>query len=266
VLVKADPSQVEQVIFNLAVNARDAMPEGGKLTLATGSFPIDDSAAAPVPGMPPGCYARLTVSDTGCGMDEATRARIFEPFFTTKEPGKGTGLGLATVYGIVRHSGGHIEVSSEIARGSTFTIYLPLVRDSLPQEELLPPFTDLPRGTETVLLVEDEEGVRGLTRQVLRSCGYTLLEARQGVEALELMGRYTGPLHLLLTDLVMPRMHGRTLANLLSAQRPGLKVLFVTGYPGSSESAQEVEEDAALLQKPFTPAALAHKVREVLDQ
>jgi PAS domain S-box-containing protein len=264
-LVKADPGQLEQVIVNLAVNARDAMPDGGKMTLATARVHVEANAAPPVPEMPPGRYARLTVGDTGCGMDAATRSHLFEPFFTTKELGKGSGLGLATVYGITRQTGGYIDVSSEVGKGTTFCIYLPAVEESMARGE--PPLTDLPHGTETVLLVEGEEGVRILGREVLRRCGYTVLEARQGVEALDLVARYAGPLHLLVTDLVMPQMHGRTLATVLSTRRSGLKALFVTGSPDPSPPAAGVNEHkSALLLKPYTPTSLARKVREVLDE
>jgi CheY-like chemotaxis protein len=199
-------------------------------------------------------------------MDDATRSRIFEPFFTTKELGQGTGLGLATVYGIVKQSEGHIVVSSAVGKGTTFAIYFPVETQAPPAERHLVGWTDLPRGTETVLVVEDEDAVRLYTREVLRTCGYTVLEARLGPEAIELLAGRADPVDLLVTDLVMPRMHGSTLAQLLIARQPGLRVLFVTGYPGPFPPVPgQPELDPAVLQKPFTPLALARKVREVLD-
>jgi PAS domain S-box-containing protein len=249
-LTKADPGQLEQVIVNLVINARDAMPDGGRLQLTTQSRA--------------GSRAALVVSDTGCGMDEATKARIWEPFFTTKEVGKGTGLGLATVYGIVKQSGGDIEVESAPGRGATFTITFPLTAESPPAPP--PAAPDLPGGTETVLLVEDDDAVRGLTSQLLRLVGYTVLEARNGIEALELAGRYSGPVHLLVTDVVMPQMSGRTLANIIRSNKPDIAILFVTGYceevlvhPGATDPGVNV------LAKPFAPKDLAVKVRELLD-
>jgi len=266
-LVKADPGQLEQVIVNLAVNARDAMPAGGRLTLATARVDIGDNGLRPAPEMLPGRYARLTVNDTGCGMDAATIARIFEPFFTTKGLGEGTGLGLATVYGIVKQTGGHIDVVSKVGKGATFSIYFPALEEALSREESQPRLAQLPQGAETVLLVEDEGGVRTLGREVLQRCGYTVLEARHGAEALDLMASFAGPLHLLVTDVVMPQMHGRTLASLLTAQRPGLRVLFVTGYADPPLLDLGLNDgDVSLLMKPFTPSSLARKVREVLDQ
>ncbi|HLN33216.1 MAG TPA: PAS domain S-box protein [Gemmataceae bacterium] len=266
-LVKADPGQLEQVIVNLAVNARDAMPAGGRLTLATACVDIGGHGAQPALEMLPGRYARLTVNDTGCGMDAAIKARIFEPFFTTKGVGEGTGLGLATVYGIVKQTGGHIDVVSKVGKGTTFSIYFPALEEALSREETQPRLTQLPQGAETILLVEDEGGVCTLGREVLQRCGYTVLEARHGREALDLMAFYAGPLQLLVTDVVMPQMHGRTLATLLTAQRPGLKVLFVTGYADPPLLDLGLSDgEVSLLMKPFTPSSLARKVREVLDQ
>jgi CheY-like chemotaxis protein len=234
--------------------------------LAVERIVVEGDPAGPFPILVPGRYARLSVSDTGSGMDAATRARIFEPFFTTKGVGKGTGLGLATVYGVIKQSGGHIEVASQIGKGTTFLIYLPASEDTPPGPRALTQLADLPQGTETILVVEDEEGVRALACEVLRRCGYTVLEARQGVEALDLMGRFSATLHLLVTDVVMPQMDGRTLASLLSTQRPGLKVLFVTGYADSFVQAQGINEsEAALLMKPYMPADLARKVRDLLN-
>jgi PAS domain S-box-containing protein len=257
-LVRIDPGQVEQVILNLAINARDAMPQGGRLTITTALHP-------PGPGRA-GLQAALTVSDTGHGMDAATKAQIWEPFFTTKGQGKGTGLGLASVYGIIKQSGGDITVASEPGRGAAFTALLPLVAEDRAAAEPPPGGADLPRGTETLLLVEDDEVVRGLTARVLRLAGYTVLEARHGVEAMEVAARLTGLIHLLVTDVVMPHMSGRALADVLTSQRPGLRVLFLTGY--SNETLLRGEEGGgvtAVLTKPFTPKALATKVREVLD-
>jgi CheY-like chemotaxis protein len=198
-------------------------------------------------------------------MDAATRARVFEPFFTTKEVGKGTGLGLATVYGIVKQSGGHIGVWSEPGRGTTFTILLPLTQEAA--IDVKPPAADLPRGAETVLLVEDDESVRGLSARLLRMAGYTVLEAGHGVEAVELAARYSEHIHLLVTDVVMPRMSGRVLADVLAAQRPGLRVLFVTGYTEEGSLCRDAGgHPVLLLTKPFAPEELARKVREALDE
>jgi CheY-like chemotaxis protein len=263
--VRADPGQVEQVLVNLAVNARDAMPGGGKLTIATRNADLDEEYARHHVGAGPGAFVVLTVSDTGHGMDEATMARIFEPFFTTKEVGKGTGLGLATVHGIVTQSGGHVEVWSEPGRGATFDVYLPradATDDDCPPEE----GARAPRGTETVLLAEDEDGVRALAKVSLQANGYTVLEARSGDEAVRLADRHPGPVHLLVTDVVMPKMSGRQLAERVTANRPGLKVLYLSGYSADPAVRHGLAGPGlALLQKPFTPTLLARKVREVLD-
>jgi signal transduction histidine kinase len=263
--VKADPGQIEQVILNLAVNARDAIPRGGKLTLETANVDLDNSYAREHVAVTPGPYVMLAVSDNGVGMDPPTLARIFEPFFTTKEVGKGTGLGLATVYGIVKQSGGNVYVYSEPRRGATFKIYLPRVEETFagvePNRHAAAPTT----GTETVLLVEDEDTVRFLIRNILESKGYRVLEARRGTEALSLCERHTGPLHLLLTDLVMPEMDGRELAEQLGPRYPAMKVLYISGYTnGALVHHGMLPGDTAYLQKPFTPDTLAQKVREVL--
>jgi signal transduction histidine kinase len=263
--VRADPGQLEQVLFNLAVNARDAMPQGGRLTLATAQVVRDADAARAHPEMPAGPYVRLTVADTGRGMDEATRARIFEPFFTTKEVGQGTGLGLTTVYGIVKASGGWIDVASTPGQGTTFTIHLPAVAEAAAAAPAPGPAPA--QGAETLLLVEDDASVRGLSSTVLRQRGYTVLEAEHGVAALELLARYSGPLDLVVTDVVMPHMSGHTLAALLTRQRPGLRVLFVSGYAPSETGSVELPGTAtAFLHKPFAPDTLAAQVRELLDR
>jgi two-component system cell cycle sensor histidine kinase/response regulator CckA len=265
--VKVDRGQMEQVIVNLAVNARDAMPQGGKLTIETRNVALDERAAAANPETPAGRYVLLAVSDTGCGMDEATKARIFEPFFTTKGPEKGTGLGLATVYGIVKQSGGRIEVYSEVGTGTTFKIYLPFAKEETRARKSSAGRVASGRGTETVLLAEDEEGVRTLAKLVLERNGYKVLEARHGAEALMICQQYQGPIHIMVTDVVMPNMSGRQLADRLSALRPGIRLLFLSGYTDEAIVHHGVlDGDTPFLQKPFVPDALALKVREVLDQ
>ena len=266
-LVKADPSQMEQVVLNLVVNARDAMPEGGKLTIETSNVVIDRGYAAKHPGgMEPGTYVMLTVSDNGCGMDAKTQARIFEPFFTTKGQGKGTGLGLATVYGVVKQSGGFIWVYSEVGRGTTFKIYLPQVTSQVEKAgaEKIP--SRPAAGTETILFVEDEESVRDLVRDYLGVTGYQVLEASDGVRALEVAATHKGPIHMLITDVVMPRMSGREVATQIAAQRPEMKVLYISGYTDDSVFRHGVlEGGVAFLQKPFNLKTLAQRIREVLD-
>jgi len=264
--VKADPGQIEQVIMNLVVNARDAMPKGGRLTIETANVERTTSDIQGQSLKGPARCARLAVSDTGCGMDAQTQARIFEPFFTTKEVGKGTGLGLSTVYGIVQQSGGHIEVSSEVGRGTTFEIYLSRVDDAVEERGGDTVAADLPRGAETVLVVEDEPGVRALVRDTLRMRGYSVLEARHGIEALVIGGQHPGPIHLLMADVVMPQMNGREVAERLLRVRPDIKVLYVSGYSEDAIVHHGVLTPGTnFLQKPFTPGALADKVREVLD-
>ena len=262
--VRADPGQIEQVIMNLAVNARDAMPKGGKLTIATANANLDESQCRAGSGVKPGPYVMLSLTDTGTGMDEATRARIFEPFFTTKEQGKGTGLGLATVYGIVKQSGGDIQVFSEPGQGTTMRIYLPRVEGIVAGKQPDPPVAET-RGNETILLVEDEQSLRSLLRGVLESAGYKVIEARKSSEALEISRTYSGPVHLLLTDIVMPELRGTEIAERILAKRAGIKVLFISGYSdGEVAPERQLDPGIPILQKPFTPEALALKVREVL--
>jgi PAS domain S-box-containing protein len=266
--VKADPGQIHQVLLNLVVNARDAMAEGGKLTIVTTGVDLDESYAARHPGVVPGAYVKLTVSDTGSGMDEDTKARLFEPFFTTKEQGKGTGLGLSTVYGIVNQSGGHISVDSTPGAGTSFQIHFPRV-----DKELLEPLRDeqtvVPEtspGTEKILLVEDDDSVRELAREILEMNGYDVLEASNGVEALDVFEAAAGTIDLMVTDLVMPRMGGRDLVRKIAPQSPDLRVLYLSGYADSVVLRQGMlDAGSSFLQKPFTPAELAHKVREALD-
>ena len=265
--VKADAGQLEQVLLNLAVNARDAMPQGGQLALETGNVTLDERAARRAHDLSPGSYVVLSVTDSGHGMDAATRAQIFEPFFTTKEVGKGTGLGLATVYGIVKQSGGFIEVESEPGRGACFRVYLPRVDEEVgAAEPVKAPGTRL-RGSETVLLVEDDESLRMLAREILTVQGYRVLEAPSPREALRVNQIHDGRIHLLLTDVVMPEMNGRQLADHLKMARPDMAVLFMSGYTGAAlaQRGGEVEFTGQLLPKPFTPDGLSRKVREVLD-
>jgi two-component system cell cycle sensor histidine kinase/response regulator CckA len=265
-VVRADPSQLEQVIVNLAVNARDAMPRGGTLTIETADADADDVRAHGRVTVPSGRYVMLRMSDTGEGMDAATRARLFEPFFTTKEHGRGTGLGLATVYGIVKQSGGFIWVDSAEGRGTTFTVHLPRAEAAGAPAAAPTPRRDARAGGETILLVEDDEAVRDLTRRTLVGQGYRVLEAANGTEALRLAAEHQGPLDLLLTDIVMPGIGGRALAETLGASRPGTAVLFVSGYT-EDEVIRKGAEVANLpfLQKPFSPATLLGRVRDVLD-
>jgi two-component system cell cycle sensor histidine kinase/response regulator CckA len=292
--VKADPGQMEQVILNLAVNSRDAMPHGGKLTITTRDVELDEDDSRDHEGAPPGKYVMLTVNDTGSGMDTETQAHMFEPFFTTKAPGKGTGLGLATVYGVVKQSDGWIWVDSEPGQGTTFQIYLPRVEEPSVEQswvdeckietikqsdakasqalgestsQTAPSLANSPKGTETVLVVEDQDGIRDIVRESLRRNGYQVLIAVDGNEALQMASAYPDPIHLLVTDLVMPNIGGRELAQRLTPLRPNMKVLFMSGY--SEHSALDIEatsQSAIVLQKPFSLDALARNVRRVLDE
>jgi PAS domain S-box-containing protein len=265
--VRVDPASFEQILVNLAVNARDAMPVGGRLTIETASVELDEAYAIAHVTVRPGRYVMLAVSDTGQGMDAATRARVFEPFFTTKEQGKGTGLGLATVYGMVKQSGGYIWVYSEPGRGTAFKVYLPPVeeRSGAQHDHSGRRQTDTTQGWETVLLVEDEDAVRALAREVLRRHGYVVLEARHGVDALRVAERHTDAIHLMVTDVVMPHMSGRDLAERLSTVRPRMKVLFMSGYTDHAVMHRDLTPGSAFIQKPFTPEAFARAVRTVLD-
>ncbi|HSN03440.1 MAG TPA: PAS domain S-box protein [Nitrospira sp.] len=264
--IKADPGQIEQVIMNLAVNARDAMPTGGRLTVATRNVSIGKGARREMMVLEEGEYVLLTVKDTGQGMDDETQSHIFEPFFTTKDKGKGTGLGLSTVYGIVKQSGGAIGVDSKVGRGTTFKIYFPRVDGAVETGAKAVVSGESVQGRETILLVEDEPAVRGLVHETLRLQGYTVLEARHGIEALLAGTKHLGTIHLLLTDVVMPQMSGPEVAEKLLMVRPDMKVLYMSGYPDHPVFSQGgIKRDTAFLQKPFTPTALAEKVREVLD-
>jgi PAS domain S-box-containing protein len=264
--VKVDPGQVEQIVMNLVVNARDAMPEGGRLIIETSNADLDEEYARYHPPSAPGRYVLLTVTDTGVGMDRETKAHIFEPFFTTKELGKGTGLGLSTVYGIVRQSGGYIWVYSEPKQGSVFKIYLPRVEGPAEQVRTSEPAIAHLRGSETILVVEDEEALRTLTCSLLQLSGYTVLEAKSGALAIELARTHASPIHLLLTDVVMPEMSGSKVAEELARLRPEAKVVFMSGYTRFSDADKGLEESSViLLQKPFSRAALLRKVREALD-
>ena len=264
--VRADPGQLEQVLMNLAVNARDAMPTGGRLTIETRNVDLDDAYARTHPDARPGPHVLLAVSDTGCGMTDQVMARIFEPFFTTKGPGKGTGLGLATVYGIVKQSGGHVGVYSEVGQGTTFKVYLPRVESAATAQDGRPRQQTPRWGAETVLVVEDEDGVRALTRRVLTGCGYTVLEAADGDEAVWVAAGHPGPIHLLITDVVMPGDGGQAVAERVREHHPEARVLYVSGYTDDAVVRHGIlHEHANFLQKPFSPVLLSHKVRDVLD-
>ncbi len=264
--VKADPGQFEQVVMNLAVNARDAMPQGGKLTIEMANADLDVQYTRQHLAVPLGSYVMLAVSDTGCGMDAETQSHLFEPFFTTKEAGKGTGLGLSTVYGIITQSGGTIWVYSELGQGTTFKIYLPRIEAEADRVELYSPVSDTLTESTTILLVEDESMVRTLARRILNQHGYTVLEAPRGADAIAIAAQHDGPIHVLLTDVVMPEMSGHALAEQLAALRPGIQVIYISGYTdGAIVRHGVLAADAIFLQKPFTPNDLVRKVCQVLD-
>jgi CheY-like chemotaxis protein len=261
--VKADPGQIEQVLMNLVVNARDSMPRGGQLTIQTSNVTLDASYAAERPEVRAGSYVMLAVRDTGIGMAPETRRQIFEPFFTTKGPTEGTGLGLATTEGVIKQSGGHIAVESELGHGSTFKVYLPKVDEQVQAAFAASPQRAL--GTETILLAEDEPALRELTRQILEGHGYTVIEAGSADGALKQAAAHSGAIDLLLTDVVMPRMSGRELAERLAQARPGLRVIFMSGYTDDGVVRYGVlVPSAAFIQKPFGPESLLAKVREAL--
>jgi PAS domain S-box-containing protein len=264
--VYADAGQLEQVIVNLAVNARDAMPGGGRITIETSVAELDDHYAAMHADVRPGQYVLMTCSDTGQGMDETTRSHIFEPFFTTKEPGRGTGLGLATVFGIMKQSEGHVAAYSEAGRGTTMHVYLPAVHDPLDRVSAREETVEVPGGTETVLLVEDESALRNLATSVLRQYGYTVLPVRDGAEAVALCRSHPDTIHLMLTDIVMPEMSGPEAAQRVRSLRPDIKVLFMSGYADRAVKQHRLlDPNVPFLHKPFTPSMLAMKTREVLD-
>jgi len=263
--IKADPGQIEQVILNLAVNARDAMPQGGKLTIETGHANLNETYEQTHVGVKAGHYVMLAVSDTGTGMDAETQRRIFEPFFTTKAVGKGTGLGLSTVYGIIRQSGGNIRVHSEAGKGSTFRVYLPVAEEVSEAESKTDP-AEVPGGEETILLVEDEEIVRNLTREILEMNGYRVLVAVNGEEACRICMDPVGKIDLVITDVVMPQMSGRELAERVAMMRPETRVLYISGYTDDAVVRHGVlEKDMPFLQKPFTPDSLGQKIRDILE-
>jgi PAS domain S-box-containing protein len=269
--IKADRGQIEQVILNLAVNARDAMSQRGNLTIATRNVELHEIHAGSHARIPPGKYVILTVSDTGIGMHSEVQAHIFEPFFTTKKPGQGTGLGLAIVYGVVKQTNGWITVQSEVANGTTFDIYFPQMQveetESDPVSKIKTSPSATARGTETVLVVEDQDGIREVVREFLQKNGYSILQAADGSEALQIADEYKHPIHLLLTDVVMPNMGGRELAHRLTQSRPQMKVLFMSGYPDHATwSSELVDNSAAVLQKPFPLDTLARKIRALLDE
>jgi nitrogen-specific signal transduction histidine kinase/CheY-like chemotaxis protein len=263
--VRVDPFQIEQVIMNLAVNARDAMPDGGSLVIETQNVVLEHEYCQGFPDLAPGAYVMLAVSDSGCGMGAKVMARLFEPFFTTKETGKGTGLGLATVYGIVRQSGGHISAYSEVGRGSTFKVFLPICEEQRKIQDGIPEPGQDPTGVESVLLVEDEEALRGIAKRILEHSGYRVSVAESAETAMRNLETF-GDIDLLVTDVILPGMNGRSLSDTLTRWRPGLKTLYISGHTEDAILHHGVlAEGIAFLQKPFTGQALTRKVREVLD-
>jgi CheY-like chemotaxis protein len=265
--VKVDPGRFQQILMNLVVNARDAMPGGGKIVIETANVDLDEGYCAVHPYVKPGRFVMVAVSDTGKGMSEEVKAHIFEPFFTTKERGSGTGLGLATTYGAVHQAGGSIEVYSEVGIGTTFRIYLPRIEEEAVKPEKVDRPTDLPGGTETVLVVEDEDTLRTLCERILGDLGYQVMPARNGAEAIAVAQKYGERIDLLLTDVVMPGMSGRELATQLVLEYPEMQVLFMSGYTDNAIVHHGVlDEGVSFIGKPYTPSALARKVREVLDK
>jgi len=265
--VRADPDQIAQVIMNLASNARDAMPNGGRLTIRASNVELTRDSTERRATMPVGKYVLLAVSDTGTGMDSRTQSHLFEPFFSTKEKGKGTGLGLATVYGIVKQSEGYVWVESEVGRGSSFKIYLPRVEGASDRIQPAPAEVRSADGAETILIVEDEEGVRNLVRDYLHSCGYNMLEASGGEEAIRVAREFAGNIDLMITDVIMPGMNGPECARRLTAATPSMAVLYISGYTeAAAHQRGKLERGAPFLQKPFPPAELAGRVRGILDR
>jgi CheY-like chemotaxis protein len=264
--VNIDPTQIEQVVFNLAANARDAMPSGGTLTIETENLELNEKHfQRPLIDKEPGPYIKLSIRDNGVGMDEETQTHIFEPFFTTKEIGKGTGLGMSTVYGIVKQNGGFIQVDSEKGRGTTFEIYLPAVEGSTEPKTM--PSHEVSPGSESVLVVEDDHSLRKLVCNILEKYGYQVQEAPNGEEALKVIAENEKPIHLLVTDVIMPGMGGRMLAERLQSQQPDIKVLFMSGYMDQTISHQDLSAaELNFIEKPFSPQKLANKIREILDQ
>jgi len=263
--IEADPGQIEQVLLNLAVNSQDAMPKGGLLTITACNVGLDEDDKRKHEPLVPGKYVMLTVEDTGCGMDPQTQSRIFDPFFTTKGVGRGTGLGLATVYGIVKQTRGYVWVYSEVGHGTVFKIYLPRIEQTLQPE---PKTTDLPavKGWETILFAEDSESLREMAREYLQSLGYTVLAAASGKEALQRAKDFEGTIHLLLTDVVMTELNGPELAEQIASLRPGIKVIFTSGYASETLAQRGALDPAvAFVPKPYRPKALARRIREVLD-
>jgi len=264
--IEADPGQIEQVILNLALNARDAMPKGGRLTITASNVELDESYKKKHEPVVPGKYVMLAVEDTGCGMDSKTQLRIFDPFFTTKEVGKGTGLGLATVYGIVKQTGGYIWVYSEVDQGTVFKIYLPRIEKTLQPVEQKAAELPVLKGWETILFAEDSESLREMGREYLQSIGYTVLPAASGKEALQQAKDFGKTIHLLVTDVVMPELNGPDLARQIVALRPEIKVIFTSGYTSETLAQRgSLDPSVAYIQKPYRPKALARRIREVLD-
>jgi len=262
--IDADPTSLDQAVVNLAINARDAMPDGGTLTIQTANVAVDPASTQTGPSAPAGHYVTLAVSDTGNGMTEETKRHIFEPFFTTKEIGQGTGLGLSTVYGIVEQSGGRISFDSEPGRGTTFTIYFPRVGSAESTSEVQASET-APRGSETILLVEDDADLRALNAELLQDLGYTVIAAANAAEALGVADNHAAPFDLLMTDVIMPGLNGRQLAERLLEKHPTLKVLYVSGYSDNVIHNTILLEGVAFLQKPVTRSMLAQKLREVME-